>query len=145
MELWQVFQELLNSKGVKVADVAKATKIPYTTVDSIIKKKLKDIKYSNAEKIAAYLGVSTDYLASGGNVDPAKNASKSPMLEKVIAAISNDPELLSYVNEVVNREDLRLIIQHTKGEELSPKAVIQMFKIMKALEEGKGEPGDGLD
>ena len=60
------------------------------------------------------------------------------MLEKVIAAISNDPELLSYVNEVVNREDLRLIVQHTKGEELSPKAVIQMFKIMKALEEGKG-------
>lgn len=65
MELWQVFEKLLRQKGIKIADVANATKLPYTTVDSIIKKKQKDMKYSNAQKIANYFGVSVEFLATG--------------------------------------------------------------------------------
>lgn len=65
MELWEVFSQLLNQKGVSIADIANATGLPYTTVDSIIKKKLKDMKYSNAKKIADYFGVTVEYLATG--------------------------------------------------------------------------------
>ena len=54
VELWEVFSQLKEQKGVSIADIANATGLPYTTVDSIIKKKLKDIKYSNAQKIADY-------------------------------------------------------------------------------------------
>ena len=65
MELWEVFRKLLNDKGVKISDVVNATGIPYTTVDSIIKKQLKDIKFDNAVKIAEYFEVPIDYLATG--------------------------------------------------------------------------------
>lgn len=65
MELWEVFKKLLNKKGVKISDVVNATGIPYTTVDSIIKKQLKDIKFDNAVKIAEYFEVPIDYLATG--------------------------------------------------------------------------------
>jgi len=69
VELWEVFSQLKEQKGVSIADIANATGLPYTTVDSIIKKKLKDIKYSNAQKIADYFGVSVEYLATGKKPD----------------------------------------------------------------------------
>lgn len=65
MELWEVFEKLVIEKGTKISDIAKATEIPYTTVDSIIKKQLKDIKFDSAVKIAEYFGVPIDYLATG--------------------------------------------------------------------------------
>lgn len=76
MELWEVFKKLLDEKGVKISDVVKETGIPYTTVDSIIKKQLRDIKFDNAVKIAEYFGVPIDYLATGKtakHADPNAN------------------------------------------------------------------------
>lgn len=69
MELWEVFSQLKDQKDVSIADIADATGLPYTTVDSIIKKKLKDIKYGSAQKIAKYFGVTVEYLATGENVN----------------------------------------------------------------------------
>lgn len=65
VELWEVFSQLKDQKDVSIADIANATGLPYTTVDSIIKKKLKDIKYGSAQKIADYFGVTVDFLATG--------------------------------------------------------------------------------
>ncbi|MDP4158173.1 MAG: helix-turn-helix domain-containing protein [Bacillota bacterium] len=65
MELWEVFQKLVDEKKVKISDIARDTEMPYTTVDSIIKKKLKDIKFESAVKLADYFGVTVDYLATG--------------------------------------------------------------------------------
>ena len=65
MELWKVFKELVNKEGSKISDIARDTGIPYTTLDSIIKKQLKDIKFDNAVKIAEYFNVPVEYLASG--------------------------------------------------------------------------------
>ena len=65
MELWEVFQKLVTDNDSKIADIARVTDIPYTTVDSIIKKQLKDIKFDNAVKIAEYFDVPVEYLASG--------------------------------------------------------------------------------
>ena len=65
MELWEVFRGLVNEKGVKISDVVRETGIPYTTIDSIVKKQLKDIKYDNAVKIAEYFNVPVEYLVSG--------------------------------------------------------------------------------
>jgi len=75
MELWQVFKALVDEKGIKIADVSNATGIPYTTVDSIIKKQLKDIKFDNAVKIAEYFGVPVDYLATGVMNQKVKDSS----------------------------------------------------------------------
>ena len=65
VELWEVLKELVTEKGIKISDIASATEIPYTTVDSIIKKQLKDIKFDNAVKIAKYFDVPVEYLVTG--------------------------------------------------------------------------------
>ena len=62
MELWEVFKELVTKKGIKISDVARFTGIPYTTVDSIIRKQLKDIKFDNSVEIAKYFDVPVEYL-----------------------------------------------------------------------------------
>lgn len=64
MELWEVFQKLVIEKGVKISGIARDTGIPYTTIDSIIKKRLKDIKFDNAVKIAEYFDVPVEYLVT---------------------------------------------------------------------------------
>ena len=43
VELWEVFSQLKDQKDVSIADIANATGLPYTTVDSIIKKKLEEV------------------------------------------------------------------------------------------------------
>lgn len=40
MELWEVFEKLVNEKGTKVSDIAKATEIPYTNDYGIKRLKL---------------------------------------------------------------------------------------------------------
>lgn len=65
MELWEVFKELVDEKGVKISEIARDTELPYSTVDSIIKKSLKDIKFESAIKIAEYFEVPVEYLATG--------------------------------------------------------------------------------
>lgn len=84
MELWQVFGGLLKQKGVKIIDVVNATKLPYTTVDSIIKKQLTDMKYSNAQKIADYFGVSVEFLATGKEYKEETNVSPIALPTNVI-------------------------------------------------------------
>ena len=88
MELWEVFEKLLDEKGVKISDVVKTTGIPYTTVDSIIKKQLKDIKFDNAVKIAEYFNVPIDYLATG-------KTTKSPEPKDAILKNLEGVELLN--------------------------------------------------
>ncbi len=87
-----MFSELMEQKHVKIADVANFTGLPYTTVDSIIKKKLKDIKFSSAKKIANYFGVPTEYLYNGevSNVIPIslpKNIVHIPVLGSIPAGM----------------------------------------------------------
>jgi len=94
MELWEVFSKLMERKQVKIADIANSTGLPYTTVDSIIKKKLKDIKYSSAKKIADYFGVTPEYLYNGetifDNAVPVslpKNTVRIPVLGSIPAGM----------------------------------------------------------
>ena len=65
MLFYERFQELLKKHNATIADISKKTGIPYATVDSIIKKKLKTIYLDNAFKIAYYFGISVDVLKSG--------------------------------------------------------------------------------
>lgn len=62
MLFYERFEELLKNNNATIADVSRGTGIPYTTIDSIIKKKLKTINLDNAFKIAHYFEVSVDVL-----------------------------------------------------------------------------------
>lgn len=64
--MYELYQELLDKKGLKNADVAKATGISNMTLSDW--KRGKSVpKYKNMQKIAEFLNVSTDYLLNGND------------------------------------------------------------------------------
>ena len=65
MLLYERFQLLLDRKNETIAEVAKSTGIPYTTVDSIIKKKQKSTSAENSIKLAKYFGVTVEWFIAG--------------------------------------------------------------------------------
>jgi transcriptional regulator with XRE-family HTH domain len=58
-------KELILSKYKTVSDFAKSIDIPYTTVDSILKRGVQKANVVNIIKICKALGISTDELAEG--------------------------------------------------------------------------------
>ena len=59
--MYEVFENLLELKGVTVADVSRATGISQSTLSNW-KKRRNRISAANAEKLAEYFGVSVGYI-----------------------------------------------------------------------------------
>lgn len=59
--MYEVFESLLELKGVTVAEVSRATGISQSTLSNW-KKRRNRISASNAEKLAEYFGVSVGYI-----------------------------------------------------------------------------------
>lgn len=125
MELWEIFDELLKKRGVKIADVANATGLPYTTVDSIIKKKLKDIKFSTAKKIADYFGVDAEYLYYG-----PRSENESSYL--------NDPEAMKYLEELHKRPEMKVLFDASrKASKRDIEATVAIIEALKKQSRGE--------
>lgn len=62
--MYEIFEKLLNEKGVKAADVTRATGVS-STVFSEWKKGKSTPKADKRKKIAEYFGVSLEYLDTG--------------------------------------------------------------------------------
>jgi len=70
MEFYERFQKLLLDSECTIANLSRATGIPYTTLDGIIKKKSKSTSLDNAFAIAKYFKVSVEYLGTGKDDKP---------------------------------------------------------------------------
>lgn len=70
--MYEIFEKLLQEKGITSYKVAKATGISQTTF-SDWKRGRSTPKTDNMQKIADYFGVSIDYLMTGSNVDIQQN------------------------------------------------------------------------
>jgi len=62
----------------------------------------------------------------------AKENSQSPE-QKIETALSEDPELYYFWNELSKREDLQLLFKQIK--DLSPKSIKKIIKVIKVIEE----------
>lgn len=110
-------QELANK-----VDVSRATIAGYET-------KGKEPPYETLKKLASALECSVDYLL--GNTDEL-----SPK-HKIKSALSDDPELLSFWDELKEREDLQLMFKQTR--DLDPAAIKQIIEIIKTFEKEEEE------
>lgn len=63
--MWEIFENLLKIKGVKVSEVASATGINNAFFTDWKKGRKKEITTGNAKKIADYFGVTVEYLITG--------------------------------------------------------------------------------
>lgn len=67
MKLWEALLKQMEKSGAKVVDVAKGTGLPYTTIDSIIKKQLASTSITNAFRLAAFFGMSLEEFIGESN------------------------------------------------------------------------------
>lgn len=63
MNLSEKLWHLMDKQGIKRSDLSKQTGLPYTTIDSILRRKDFDkVKLSTLHSLKKYFGVSLDYL-----------------------------------------------------------------------------------
>ena len=54
---------LMTEKNINKAELARASGVPYTTIDGLYKKGAENVKLSTLKKLCAYFGCTLDYLA----------------------------------------------------------------------------------
>ncbi|PRX18098.1 transcriptional regulator with XRE-family HTH domain [Orenia metallireducens] len=85
----------------------------------------KEPGYDTLKKLAEIFNVSTDYLL--GHTDNRQNPN-----DKIKSAISDDPELLEFWNELSQREDLQLLFKQTR--DLPKEAIQDVINIIRRIE-----------
>lgn len=108
MTVYERFAELLQKKGVRVADVTRATQIK-STVFSEWKKGKAQPKADKLQKIADYFGVSMDYLLTGQTQSEAvrespKQSDQERELIDIFRYLNNPGELLRYARYLKDGE-----------------------------------------
>ncbi|OCL26285.1 transcriptional regulator [Orenia metallireducens] len=81
--------------------------------------------YDTLSELARIFNVSTDYLL--GLTDQRQNPN-----DKIKSAISDDPELLEFWNELSQREDLQLLFKQTR--DLPKEAIQDVINIIRRIE-----------
>lgn len=89
MKFYERFEKLIKDKNATVAEVSRATGIPYTTLDSYVKKKQNYTSMENVIKLAEYFGVSMEWLATGKEIaKDGMTLELSPLKRKVLDQIT---------------------------------------------------------
>lgn len=78
MAFYQILQEIMNEKGMRVADVARACNLPDSTVRSILARKNESVALEVAFKLSKGLDVSLERL---NNEYPEDHTSESGILD----------------------------------------------------------------
>lgn len=97
--MYSIYETLLNERGLKNADIARATGISNMTL-SDWKRGVSTPKQDKLMKIADYLGVSVDYLMTGEGKEPSLSDQADLWM-----AIRHDKELLNALEKYIELSD----------------------------------------
>ena len=85
-------------------------------------------------KLAKALRIPKDELMVKAGYAPNNEANKEKDLQQVmINAVSDDPELSQFLEQILKREDLKVLYRQTK--DLSPDAIKRIIKYIKLVED----------
>lgn len=111
MRFYERFESLMKERGLTVAEVSRATGIPYTTLDSYVKKKQSYTSMENVIKLAEYFGVTMEWLATGKEKkDTQDDVELSQRKKKAIEMVSKlTPEeekaVMAFLNTLFNMRE----------------------------------------
>lgn len=123
--MYEIYEKLLELKGVTTADVCKATGISQSTMSNW-KKRRNMLNTKNAQKVADYFGVSVEYLATGSD-------SEKP-------AYYLNPKTAQMAQELFENKELRALFstaRNAKPEDL--KTAADVLLALKRKEEYNGD------
>lgn len=103
MDIYDRISELLKVNKKSRKEMCDELNIPYSTINSLYQRRTERIKFDLVEKIAAFLGTTTDYLAFG-KIDDNKSVENE--LNEVFSSLSNEDknQLLDYAIFLKNKK-----------------------------------------
>ena len=122
--MYEIFEHLLQAKGVTVYQVSKETGISQSTL-STWKKRRNMLSSENAKKIAEYFGVTVDYLMNG---EESSNSERYYLNE----------ETSQIAQDIFENKELRLLFDAARDAEPEDlEAVHSMLLALKRKERGE--------
>ena len=140
--MYKHYAQIRDEKGLKDADVARMTGITRANF-SQWKSGLITPKYQTMEKIAAALGVSVEYLLTGGMIAEVKQGVSVPVLGFVAAGVPIEA-ITDYIGEVTISPALakkgQFFALKIKGDSMAPQ--ILQGDIVVCMVQNTAETGD---
>jgi len=115
-------KKLREEKGLSQIELGKILNIANSTL-SMYESNSRQPDYNTLQKLANFFGVTTDYLLGRSNI--------KGIHAKIKNAISDDPELLEFWNEMTERDNLQILFKQVKDlPDESIKRIIRYVKIV---------------
>ena len=112
MNLQTKLQILMTKKKVTRAMLSKLANIPYSTIDSLLKRGDSDrVKISTMNALKNYFNVSLDFLLVDEIEDPDYGKPQLPITQQeytLVIAYRNNPEMQPAINRLLNLNDVSL-------------------------------------
>lgn len=100
--LYDKIAALCNERGISITTMCKESGVSRAPLSDLKMGRSKTLASATLSKIAAYFGVSVDYLL--GNTE-----------KKEKPLVNGDEELTEYLEELKNRDEMRMLFSLTKG------------------------------
>lgn len=105
MERAKLLRTLMENKNMKVADIVKASGLPYSTVKYILENGIEKASYTNVQKICKALGITADDLETmiAGESEPttiAAHLDADDLTEEEMEDVAN---YIAYVKSKRNK------------------------------------------
>lgn len=85
------------------------------------------------ERLAGPLGISYEKIMREAGYLKTEEENKNDIREKLIFAVSDDPSMIEFLNEIINREELKLLLKQVTH--LTPESIKKIIKVIKAIED----------
>ena len=107
--LYKTILALCESRGIKGGKLCTDLGISKGTLTDLKMGRQKSLSASNAQKIAAYFGVSVGYLLGEEDASPISHEmnEKSNLLAKITIKAQRDPQFLAAIEALYNMDDDR--------------------------------------
>lgn len=122
--LGERLKSLRQEKGLSQRDLAKKLNISASAI-AMYETSKREPDSELLKRISEFFGVSIDYLLGTTDIP-------SPTVQ-IKDAVSDDPELKEFYEEMKERESLKLLFHQTKN--LEDKDIKQILRIIKAIED----------
>ncbi|MCH5315762.1 MAG: helix-turn-helix transcriptional regulator [Eubacterium sp.] len=122
-----ILQELIDTCNTNVKEISRETKVPASTIYSIIKRDNKNANISDLYKIAHHLGVTLDYFYEG---NANSNISLSSHEKTVITAYRNQPDMQGAVDRLlgIQEEEKVVVFQAARSKNNTPPGYVEVPK-----------------
>ncbi|MBO8161913.1 MAG: helix-turn-helix transcriptional regulator [Thermosipho sp. (in: Bacteria)] len=119
-------KELRLERGLLQKDIAEYLNITRPTI-AHYENGTRKPDHETLERLASFFNVSIDYLLGRTNIRNEET------MQNIVDAIKDNPELLDFWNQLVQREDLQLMFKQTKR--LSPESIRKIIEVIKLIED----------